>query len=157
MYFGFSEDVNFLNILFKKLKKNQINNELKIDQNEIKLRKENSKKGFKWLSCCGNEFNFIRAFCNKFGHGLIEHFLVLDELTYGGSLRKKFEPDRLKIDQKTGWLFHPSPSDKNHGRYSLISDTILLDSLQDTIDLEAGRVRWAGKTFDILPLDSDDI
>jgi hypothetical protein len=80
-----------------------------------------------------------------------------DELIYGGSLKKAFEPGQLKHDRSTGWLFHPSPSEKHNGRYSLLASSILFDSLQDSIDLEAGWITWKQRKFPVLPLEPDDL
>ncbi|KAI7964688.1 hypothetical protein MJO29_002786 [Puccinia striiformis f. sp. tritici] len=123
-------DVNFLNILFKKLRKNQIEpNHQSIGPEELQLSQGNFEKGYKWMH----------------------------ELIYGGSMKKTFEPSQLKFDRSTGWLFHPSPSEKNNGRYSLLSSSILFDSLQDSIDLEASWIKWEQEKFAISPINPDDL
>ncbi|KAA1094474.1 hypothetical protein PGT21_022487 [Puccinia graminis f. sp. tritici] len=152
-------DVTFLNILFKKLRKNQVESDSRDDQSidpeEIRLSQENFKNGFRWVSKCQGEINYIRSSSTPIVYKTLD--CSSNELMYGGSLKRTFEPSRLKIDRSTGWLFHPSPSEKNNGRYSLLSSSILFDSLQDSIDLEAGWIKWEQDKFPILPLDSDDL
>ncbi|WAQ82122.1 hypothetical protein PtA15_2A435 [Puccinia triticina] len=154
-------DVNFLNILFKKLRK--INQGIEsddqshqIDPGELHLNQENFKQGYRWVSKCQGEINYIRSSSTPIVYKTLD--ISTNELMYGGSLKKSFEPSRLKYDRSTGWLFHPSPSAKNHGCYSLLSSSILSDSLQDSIDLgSAGWIRWGQDKFPILPLDPDDL
>lgn len=59
----------------------------------------------------------------------------------------------LRLDQSTGRLFHPSPSANKHRPYSLLSNSILLDSLQDSIDLDSRLIHWNGDRFPILALE----
>jgi hypothetical protein len=58
----FIGDEIFLNILIKKLRKNQPDpSHDSVDPEELQLAEENLKKGFKWVSKCQGEINYIRA------------------------------------------------------------------------------------------------
>ncbi|KAH9471414.1 hypothetical protein Pst134EA_005314 [Puccinia striiformis f. sp. tritici] len=149
-------DVNFLNILFKKLRKNQIEpNHQSIGPEELQLSQGNFEKGYKWVSKCQGEINYIRSISTPIVYKTLDS--STNELIYGGSMKKTFEPSQLKFDRSTGWLFHPSPSEKNNGRYSLLSSSILFDSLQDSIDLEASWIKWEQEKFAISPINPDDL
>ncbi|KNZ62784.1 hypothetical protein VP01_1223g1 [Puccinia sorghi] len=149
-------DINFLNILIKKLRRNQVDERLEsADPTEFQLAQKNLKEGYKWISRCQGEINYIRASSTPIVYKTLDS--STNELVYGGSLKKAFEPGQLKHDPTTGWLFHPSPSEKNHGRYSLLSCSILFDSLQDSVDLDAGCITWRQETFPVLSLEPHDL
>lgn len=55
-------DINFLNILIKKLRRNQVDERLEsADPTEFQLAQKNLKEGYKWISRCQGEINYIRA------------------------------------------------------------------------------------------------
>jgi hypothetical protein len=58
-------DITFLNILFKKLRRNEVSfnshHDRSIDPEELRLSQENLKNGFRWVSKCQGEINYIRS------------------------------------------------------------------------------------------------
>jgi len=135
------------------------------------------RDGYRWLSPCGPELNFVRAEATPVVYKELD-----DEgfLHWGGSLKTRFDPSRILVDLDTGYLYHPSPSPATsvrmlpgvvegsspYGQYSLMSSSLVLMHFSSTLEythddsevkndprgadsLVAGTVEWAGKGWEL--------
>lgn len=101
-------------------------------------------------------------------------------LLWAGTFACPFEPSKLKIDEATGYLYHPSPvsplgsvqrkvhensANNPFGLYSLMSSALVLDKLASDLRLDpehfcqknGGSIVWHGQTFEIGLLEEDDV
>lgn len=90
-----------------------------------------------------------------------------------------FQPDKLKVDQDTGYLFHPSPepplaslrrkaeqgaSYHPYGAYSLLSSNLVLQRLASGLELDidcfadgvGGSIEYKGRRYDLGLLSEED-
>ena len=106
-------DANFLDYFFKVLRHND---------------SDNYSSNYPFVSVCWNELNFVRYtddICSLVFKDILEHHSENLILTYGGSLRQKFDPSCMALSEKTGRLYH-SVSNHKHlvGSYGLLHPSI---------------------------------
>jgi hypothetical protein len=107
------KDKAFLNFFFTRIKENDINQSYR-------------DKGYKWLSPCGRELNFMEAQDSP----IVFHNLVSGKLYWGGDLQTDFDPDNVSLSESTGRLYHPYPVEyQKLPGLALLSSSLVLGQL----------------------------
>ncbi|KAH9815268.1 hypothetical protein DFH28DRAFT_1082547 [Melampsora americana] len=158
-----TEDPLFLDVLFGKLRPNMISEKYTVTENS--QRKQFLMDGYRWVSRCGSELNFIKADCTPVVYkNLISH--NDHELSYAGTLTTPFKPEFLRMDTTTGFVFHPSPGAKARcGKFSLLRSSLVLNQLGASLTLveevrddePVGWLDWQGCRWPIGRLKSTDL
>ncbi|EGG06736.1 uncharacterized protein MELLADRAFT_106457 [Melampsora larici-populina 98AG31] len=158
-----TEDPLFLDVLLGKLRPNLTSEKYSACENS--QRKRYLMDGYRWVSRCGPELNFLKADCTPVVYqNLVSH--NQNELSYAGTLTTPFKPEMLRVDTTTGYVFHPSPGVRaRYGNFSLLRSSLVLDQLGSslTLDEEAspdepvGWLDWQGCKWPIERLHSTDL
>ncbi|GAA5995053.1 uncharacterized protein JCM10292_004508 [Rhodotorula paludigena] len=147
-------DARFLDVFVARLRRNDAVGDGEAQQ----LRKD----GYEFVSECMGEMNYLRP--DSDGSGLVYTSLEGEELRYAGTLARPFEPDALRVDPHTGYLFHPSPPLRRkvdrYGPYSLLRSSLVLEHLSSSLELDdklGGSFEWAGRRREIRLLEEGDV
>ncbi|KAH8916462.1 hypothetical protein BT69DRAFT_774060 [Atractiella rhizophila] len=122
------------------------------------------EEGYKFKSICMGEVNLVRS------ADTLVVFLDLEDdgtLRWGsGSSKLPFQPESLKVDPESGYVYHPSPAPPStvaagaaspFGKFSLIRWGLIMNKFEKAPELEmnhkglfkGGRVFWSGKTWEL--------
>lgn len=171
-------DPRFLSTLYARIRRN-----LARDERAQAVR----QRGYEFQSDCMGERNWIRperegtvlvfqslegggAFPSRLpAHGRLADSLKRAELHYGGSLTSPFDPTALRVDPKSGYLFHPSPNPSRrraatepsrYGPYSLLRSSLVLEHFASSLDYDddgRGSFAYRGKRFNLAKLGEGDV
>ena len=111
------KDVNFLNMFFKAMRRNDHNVEM--------------QDRYPFVSPCGRELNFISCAATPVVFSRLEN----GQLFYAGNLSVPFQPEMLQTCSK-GWLYHPSPV----GDMGLIQSSLAQAWMENSSTDEQGRL-----------------
>ena len=113
-------------------------------------------EGYHYISPCGNEVNLVKAQDTPV---VFRELSDQGVLTYAGSLATSFQPNALKVDPESGYLYHPSPPQRRkHSStdYSLLASNLVLHRFADTLDINpnldrqhAGSITWKNSRFNL--------
>lgn len=90
------------------------------------------------------------------------------ELRYAGSLSLPFDPQALRVDTASGYLFHPSPTSSRrrrnapsrYGPYSLLRSSLVVEHFAKSLELDergGGTFEYKGERHRIEPLQEGDV
>ncbi|GAA94169.1 uncharacterized protein L969DRAFT_45911 [Mixia osmundae IAM 14324] len=158
------KSADFLDFFFRRLRP-LIGNPARIsstlgtyDTSEIERRK---REGYRFVSPCGKELNWIKVdpLCTPVVYQDLD--TSTSALSWAGSFETSFEADKLRVDPRSGYLFHPSPPDnvKAYGAYCLLRSSLVLNKLADSLTYDEhgnGELLYRGRKHAIKPLGTDD-
>ncbi|BGP52900.1 hypothetical protein JCM8202v2_000457 [Rhodotorula sphaerocarpa] len=148
-------DPRFLDTFFARLRRNATL--------ETEEAKDARAGGFEFVSECMGEINYVRP--DRDGTALVFQALEGQDLRYGGTLTRPFDPASLRVDASTGYLFHPSPVGRRTkrsrvGPFSLLRSSLVLENFADSLELDdhgGGSLEFDGQRHRIEPLQPGDI
>lgn len=125
-----------------------------------------ASEGYQWISPCGPELNLVR--CQDTPVVYRELGVEDGMLKWAGSLEEPFQPDKLVVDPKNGYVYHPSPQHSRrrgsgnsnveaskYGSLSLLGSNLVLSRLAEELDIypekfdqgEGGSIEWNGRRY----------
>ncbi|GAA5914225.1 hypothetical protein JCM8208_001525 [Rhodotorula glutinis] len=151
-------DPRFLDVFFARLRRND-------DDDQAEARQLRAD-GYEFVSPCQGEMNYLRP--DREGSGLVFQALEDGELRYAGSLSLPFDPQALRVDAVSGYLFHPSPTSSRrrrhapsrYGPYSLLRSSLVIERFAKSLELDeegGGTFEYEGKRHRIEPLREGDV
>ncbi|GAA5926326.1 hypothetical protein JCM3775_000986 [Rhodotorula graminis] len=154
-------DARFLDTFWTRLRRNDTDDEGQAEARRLRAG------GYEFVSPCQGEMNYLRP--DPAGSGLVFQALEDGELRYADSLSLPFDPQALRVDAATGYLFHPSPAGSRrrrdapsrYGPYSLLRSSLVIEHFAKSLELDeeggGGTFEYEGEAYRIEPLQDGDV